>query len=66
MNFRALFAGTVAALVSLRRAREHSCSSDSGYSMLTATALPTTAQYELMCASTACNTDRDHYLVGPA
>ncbi|OWZ16849.1 Highly acidic Elicitin [Phytophthora megakarya] len=32
------------------------CSSDSGYSMLTATALPTTAQYELMCASTACNT----------
>jgi hypothetical protein len=31
------------------------CASDSGYSMLTATALPTTAQYELMCASTACN-----------
>jgi hypothetical protein len=30
------------------------CASDSGYSMLTATALPTTAQYELMCASTAC------------
>ncbi|KAG2502521.1 hypothetical protein JM16_009763 [Phytophthora kernoviae] len=30
------------------------CSTDSGYSMLTATALPTTAQYELMCASTAC------------
>ncbi|KAG6610598.1 Acidic Elicitin [Phytophthora cinnamomi] len=24
--------------------------------MLTATALPTTAQYKLMCASTACNT----------
>nr|ABB55976.1 putative elicitin protein RAM1D [Phytophthora ramorum] len=30
------------------------CASDSGYSMLTATALPTTAQYTLMCASTAC------------
>nr|CAB38324.1 highly acidic elicitin [Phytophthora cinnamomi] len=30
------------------------CASDSGYSMLTATALPTTAQYKLMCASTAC------------
>ncbi|KAG7375479.1 Ganglioside-induced differentiation-associated protein 2 [Phytophthora pseudosyringae] len=30
------------------------CASDSGYSMLTATALPTTVQYELMCASTAC------------
>ncbi|KAG6610440.1 basic elicitin [Phytophthora cinnamomi] len=32
------------------------CSKDSGYSMLTATALPTNAQYKLMCASTACNT----------
>nr|P15570.2 RecName: Full=Beta-elicitin cryptogein; Short=CRY; Flags: Precursor [Phytophthora cryptogea]CAA84224.1 cryptogein [Phytophthora cryptogea] len=32
------------------------CSTDSGYSMLTAKALPTTAQYKLMCASTACNT----------
>nr|P35697.1 RecName: Full=Beta-elicitin DRE-beta [Phytophthora drechsleri]AAB22771.1 beta elicitin, Drebeta [Phytophthora drechsleri, Peptide, 98 aa] [Phytophthora drechsleri] len=32
------------------------CASDSGYSMLTAKALPTTAQYKLMCASTACNT----------
>ncbi|GMF33566.1 unnamed protein product [Phytophthora lilii] len=32
------------------------CSKDSGYSMLTATALPTTAQYKKMCASTACNT----------
>ncbi|KAE9064036.1 hypothetical protein PF005_g29711 [Phytophthora fragariae] len=30
------------------------CSKDSGYSMLTATSLPTTAQYKLMCASTAC------------
>nr|ABB55992.1 putative elicitin protein SOJ1F [Phytophthora sojae] len=30
------------------------CSSDSGYSMLTATALPNTAQYKIMCASTAC------------
>nr|AIU99527.1 elicitin 133533 [Phytophthora capsici] len=30
------------------------CSTDSGYSMLTATSLPTTAQYKLMCASTAC------------
>ncbi|KAE8961609.1 hypothetical protein PR001_g29988 [Phytophthora rubi] len=30
------------------------CPSASGYSMLTATALPTTAQYTLMCASTAC------------
>ncbi|RLN50499.1 hypothetical protein BBJ29_010024 [Phytophthora kernoviae] len=30
------------------------CSTDSGYSMLTATALPTTAQYKLMCTSTAC------------
>ncbi|KAG3126382.1 hypothetical protein PI126_g22347 [Phytophthora idaei] len=30
------------------------CASDSGYSMLTSTALPTTAQYELMCTSTAC------------
>jgi len=36
------------------------CASDSGYSMLTATALPTTAQYELMCASTACHR-RDHH-----
>jgi hypothetical protein len=32
------------------------CSTDSGYSMLTATALPTDAQYTKMCASTACNT----------
>ncbi|KAE8891830.1 hypothetical protein PF005_g27585 [Phytophthora fragariae] len=31
------------------------CSKDSGYSMLTAKALPTNAQYKLMCASTACN-----------
>ncbi|EGZ11846.1 hypothetical protein PHYSODRAFT_336344 [Phytophthora sojae] len=30
------------------------CASDSGYAMLTATALPTTAQYKIMCASTAC------------
>ncbi|GMF34482.1 unnamed protein product [Phytophthora lilii] len=30
------------------------CSKDSGYSMVTATSLPTTAQYKLMCASTAC------------
>nr|P0C231.1 RecName: Full=Elicitin Vex1 [Phytopythium vexans] len=30
------------------------CSTDSGYSMLTATALPTTEQYTKMCASTAC------------
>ncbi|KAL4156688.1 hypothetical protein PRNP1_005717 [Phytophthora ramorum] len=32
------------------------CSKDSGYSMLTAKALPTSAQYTLMCKSTACNT----------
>nr|AAB34031.1 Elicitin 310 [Phytophthora parasitica, Australian tobacco isolate 310, Peptide, 98 aa] [Phytophthora nicotianae]prf//2114376A elicitin [Phytophthora nicotianae] len=32
------------------------CSTDSGYSMLTATSLPTTEQYKLMCASTACKT----------
>lgn len=32
------------------------CVSDSGYSMLTATELPTDAQYTLMCASTACQT----------
>jgi hypothetical protein len=32
------------------------CATDSGYSMLTATALPTTEQYELMCSSTACQT----------
>ncbi|RLN26402.1 hypothetical protein BBJ28_00012623 [Nothophytophthora sp. Chile5] len=32
------------------------CASDSGYSMLTATALPTDAELALMCASTACQT----------
>ncbi|KAG7375477.1 hypothetical protein PHYPSEUDO_001079 [Phytophthora pseudosyringae] len=32
------------------------CSTDSGYSMLTATSLPTNAQYTKMCASTACST----------
>jgi hypothetical protein len=44
------------ALVSiLSRSSFSTCASDSGYSMLTATALPTDAQYKLMCASTACN-----------
>ncbi|GMG16003.1 unnamed protein product [Phytophthora fragariaefolia] len=43
------------ALVSiLSKASFTQCSKDSGYSMLTATSLPTTAQYKLMCASTAC------------
>nr|AJE68929.1 acidic elicitin [Phytophthora palmivora] len=78
MNFRALFAATVAALVGSTSATTctttqqtaayvalvsilsdssfNQCSTDSGYSMLTATSLPTTAQYKLMCASTACNT----------
>ncbi|KAG7381499.1 Ganglioside-induced differentiation-associated protein 2 [Phytophthora boehmeriae] len=78
MNFRALFAATVAALAGTASATTctssqqtaayvalvsilsdtsfNQCSSDSGYSMLTATSLPTEAQYKLMCASTACNT----------
>ncbi|KAL4156680.1 Elicitin [Phytophthora ramorum] len=43
------------ALVSiLSKSSFNQCATDSGYSMLTATALPTTAQYKLMCASTAC------------
>ncbi|KAG2765599.1 hypothetical protein PC129_g11930 [Phytophthora cactorum] len=78
MNFRALFAATVAVLVGSTSAATctssqqtaayvalvsilsdtsfNQCSTDSGYSMLTATSLPTTAQYTLMCGSTACKT----------
>nr|AAO92422.1 elicitin-like protein [Phytophthora brassicae]AAO92423.1 elicitin-like protein [Phytophthora brassicae] len=76
MNFRALFAATVVALVGSTSAAPctptqqtaafsalvgilsdtsfNKCVDDSRYSMLTATALPTPAQYKLMCASDSC------------
>ncbi|GMF33565.1 unnamed protein product [Phytophthora lilii] len=76
MNFTALFAVTVAALIGsasattctasqqtaayntlvnlLSESSFTKCSSDSGYSMITAKALPTPKQKKAMCASTSC------------
>ncbi|RLN10632.1 hypothetical protein BBJ28_00005573 [Nothophytophthora sp. Chile5] len=48
-------AAYVALISILSESSFSTCSSDSGYSMLTATALPTTTQMTAMCASTACH-----------